>query len=180
MKRFQRALGLAVVLLVAAPALAADPELTEKQKLDRIVQDLQSVKKDLEDLRAVALQLQATTKDVRDLQRRLETLEQSLDRVSAGRTRISSSFTPSEATTGTIRLQNRFAAPATVRINGQPYPVPAYETRRVAGVPTGTFSYEVDVENFGVVQPAVTRTLNPNETFSIFINPPAPQLLLVQ
>jgi hypothetical protein len=180
MRRFPRAFGLAVVLLAAAPALAADPELTEKQKLDRILQDLQSLKKDVEDMRTAAVQVQATVRDVRDLQRRMELLEQSLERLSAGRTRISSSFTPSDAATGTIRLQNRFGVAATVFVNGQAYPVPAFETRRIAGVPASAFTYEVQAEGFGVIQPAVNRTLNANETFSIFINPPAPQLMLVQ
>jgi hypothetical protein len=51
--------------------------------------------------------------------------------------------------------------------------VPAYETRRVVGVPVGNFTYEVQAEGFGVIQAAVSRTVNANETFSIFINPPA-------
>jgi hypothetical protein len=178
MRRLLRPLGLAVALLAALPALAADPELSDKEKLERILTDMKSVKSDLEKLATVAVQMQATTRDLRDLERRMEVLEQAMERLSASRVRVSSSFTPSEPATGTIRIQNRFGVPATVFVNGQQYPVPAYETRRIAGVPAGNFTYEVHADGYGVIQPAVPRSLNARETFSIFINPPAPQLLL--
>jgi hypothetical protein len=105
----------------------------------------------------------------------MEGLEQSFERLAAAKTRIASSFTPGEPAggTATIRLQNRYSIPATVHINGQTYVVPAFETRQVVGVPAGTFTYDVAAEGFGVIQPTVIRTINPNETFSIFINPPA-------
>jgi hypothetical protein len=179
MRRSWRTLGLAAALLAAAPVLAADPELTDKDKLDKIYREVQGVRRELEDLKTIAVQVQGTAKDVRELQRRMENLEQSLDRIAATRTRVSASFTPSEQGAASIRLQNRSGTPATVYVNGQPYPVPAFETRRIAGMPAGPFTYEVQAEGYGVIQPAVSRSVNPNETFSIFINPPAPQLLLM-
>jgi len=181
MRRLVRPLGLAVALLATMPVLAADPELSDKEKLDRILRDMQTVKSDLEKLNTVAVQVQATTKDLRELQKRMESLEQAMERLAASRVRVSSSFTPTEPATGTIMVQNRYSVPVTVFVNGQQYPVPSFETRRIAGVPAGNFRYEVQAEGFGVIQPAVPRSLNANETFSIFINPPAaPQLMLVQ
>ncbi len=178
-----RPLGLAVALLAAAPAFAADPELTEKDKIDRVLRELQAVRQEVTDLRAsVAAMGQNTQRDVRELARRVEELEHLAERPGSTRTRISSSFTPSEpaAATATIRLQNRYSVPATVYVNGQAYSVPPYETRRVANLPSGPFTYEVQAEGYGVIQPAVSRAVNPGETFSIFINPPAaPQLMLV-
>jgi hypothetical protein len=182
MTRTLRPLGLAAALLAAAPVLAADPELPDKDKLDKILREVQDVKRELNDLRTTAaVQAQSTAKDVRELQRRMEELERSLERVAAGRTRVSASFTPSEpaAGTATVRIQNRYEVPATVYVNGQPITVPPYETRRTSVAP-GTFSYEVQANGFGVIRPTVSRTVNPNETYSIFINPPAAPVLLFQ
>jgi hypothetical protein len=175
MRHTLRPLALAVGLLAAMPALAADSDLSEKDKYDRILRELQAMKRDLEDLRTMAVQVQATDKHVSDLQRRMESLEQAFERLAAARTRISSSFTPTETATAsaTIRIQNRYSVPATVYINGRAIAVPAFDSRRVSDVPAGAFTYEVQAEGFGVIQSAVSRTVSPNETFSIFINPPA-------
>jgi hypothetical protein len=183
MRRTLRPLGLAALLLAAGPALA-DPELTDKDKLTKILQEVTDVKKELTELRTTtALQAQNTTRDVRELQRRMEELERSFERLAATRTRVAASFTPSDpggvAGTATVRMQNRFDVPATIYVNGQPHTVPPYDTRRTT-VPSGTFTYEVQAEGYGVIRPAVTRSVNPNDTYSIFINPPAaPQLLLI-
>jgi hypothetical protein len=181
MRRTLRPLGLVAALLAAIPAMAADPELTEKQKLDRILLEIQNMKRELEDVKTLSVQVQNTTKEVRELQRRMENLESSIDRLAASRTRVAASYTPSDlsAGTATIALRNRFGAPATVFVNGQPYPVPAFSSRNIAGVPVGAFTYAVQTEGFGEIQPMQHRTVSANEVFSIFINPPAPQLELV-
>jgi hypothetical protein len=182
MRRTLRPLGLVATLLAAIPAMAADPELNEKQKLDRILVEIQNMKKELEDVKTLTVQVQNTTKEVRELQRRMENLESSIERLSATRTRVSASYTPSDpAATGTavIALRNRYGVAATVYVNGQPYPVPAYSSRNIAGVPVGPFSYEVQADGYGEIQPTQNRAVSANEVFSIFINPPAPQLLLV-
>jgi TolA-binding protein len=180
MKRTLRSLALVALLLAAIPALAGNPELSDKDKLDRILQEVQGVKRELEDVKSLSLQVQNTAKEVRELQRRMESLESSIERLSASRMRVAASYTPNEPApaTATITLQNRSASPATVFINGQPYPAPANSTRRVAGVPAGAFTYEVQAEGYGVIQPLVNRNVGGNEVFTIFINPPAPQLLL--
>lgn len=181
MRSTPRSLGLAALLLAAVPAFA-DPELsktTDKDKLDQILNEVRTIKQDLDKLQTTAIQVQKSAADVRDLQRRMENLEQSLERLAGSRTRISSSFTPSEPAAGTVRIQNRYAVPATVYLNGRPFTVPPYETRRVVGQPLGAFTYEVQAEGFGVIQPVVSRVLNSNETFSIFINPPPAPLIFL-
>jgi hypothetical protein len=179
MRRTLRPLGLVAVLLAATPVLAGNPELSDKDKLDRILLEVQNVKKELEDVRTLAVQVQNTAKEVRELQRRMENLEASIDKLSASRMRVAASYTPNDsAAAASINLQNRSGTAATVYVNGQPYPVPAYATRRIAGVPAGAFTYAVQAEGFGEIQPPANRTVGPNEVFTVFINPPAPQLLL--
>jgi len=180
MRRTLPTLALAVSLMVATPAVRADTDSTDKDKYDKILRELQKMSLELSDVRTMAVQVQANTRDVQDLKRRMDSLEQAFERYSAGKTRMSSSYTPNEPPPGTpaaptaaIRIQNRYSIPATVYINGQAYQVPAYETRRILGLPAGPFTYEVQAEGYGVIQPAVSRAVSANETFSIFINPPA-------
>ena len=107
------------------------------------------------------------TQDLRDLDERLAALEQRL-RTDDRRY----SFTPeAPRRAGTLRLENRSAFGATVRVNGNPYFVPAFERRLVRNVPTGAFNYEVSADGFGVIQPAVNRTLTAGETFIVYVNP---------
>lgn len=177
MRHFLRPLGFAVALLAAVPALAADPEMSEKEKLDKILREVQDIRREVADLRTSAVQTQKPAMDMREIQHRLENLEQAVERLSAANQRIAGYFNPSAApasasATGTIRIQNRFGSPATVFINGLPYAVPAFEERRIAGVPIGNFTYQVQTEGFGVIQPNVNRPLTANEIFTISINPP--------
>jgi hypothetical protein len=181
MRRALRPLGLVAVLLAAIPAMAADPELNDKQKLDRILLEIQNMKRELEDVKTLSVQVQNTAKEVRELQKRVENLESSIERLAASRTRVAAAYTPADlgAGTATIALRNRFGVPATVFVNGQGYPVPAFSSRNIAGVPAGAFTYAVQAEGFGEIQPIQHRSVSANEVFSIFINPPAPQLTLV-
>jgi hypothetical protein len=182
MRCILRPLALAVGLLTAMPALAADPELSEKDKVDKILRELHAMKSSLEEVRTMSVQLQQTAKEVRDLQRRMEELEQAFAKLSAARTQVRNYPAEPAASSATIRIQNRYSVPATVTINDRTIAVPAYQSRLVNDMPAGAFTYEVQAEGFGVIQPAVRRTVDPNETFTIFINPPAqpaPQVLLV-
>jgi hypothetical protein len=144
--------------------------------------------------------LQSATQDLRDLQDRFAALEQRPQASDAGARRAFSytppqdlrdleerlaalearmrtderrfSFTPeAPRRAGTLRLQNRSAFSATVRVNGNPFVVPAFETRLVRNVPTGTFDYEVSADGFGVIQPTLRRSLAPGETFIVYVNP---------
>jgi len=107
------------------------------------------------------------TQDLRNLEERLAALEA---RLRGDERRFS--FTPeAPRRTGSLRLENRSAYDATVRVNGIPYVVPAFDTRLVRNVPTGSFNYEVMANGFGVIQPPVNRTLSPGETFIVYVNP---------
>lgn len=186
MRRILRPLGLAVALLTVVPALAADTDGTDKGKLDKILEEIRSSKKEMEDLRKnVELMGQAMARDVRDMQRRLDTLEQNVERLSAsppGRTRSSSYFNPAnpapEVSLATIRLLNRSATAATVVVNGQPIPMAPNSSRNL-GVPAGNFTYEVQADGFGIIQPLVSRAVAANELFTISVNPPAAPVILL-
>ncbi|HEY7314266.1 MAG TPA: hypothetical protein VH643_33250 [Gemmataceae bacterium] len=65
-------------------------------------------------------------------------------------------------TTGTITVRNRYSATATVRINGRVMTVPPFQDARMSAVPVGPYSYDVEVDGFGIVQPLRTETLRPN------------------
>jgi hypothetical protein len=65
-------------------------------------------------------------------------------------------------TTGTITVRNRYSATATVRINGRLMTVPPYRDAQMSDVPVGPYSYDVEVDGFGIVQPLRTETLRPN------------------
>ncbi len=157
------------------------------------------IEQDLRSQRRMLSAVQAATQDVRDLQDRLaleprpalpdaggrrslsytptQDLRSLEERLAALEARLRGderrfSFTPeAPRRAGALRLENRSAYGATVRVNGIPYAVPAFETRLVQNVPTGSFNYEVEANGFGVIQPTVSRTLNPGETFIVYVNP---------
>jgi hypothetical protein len=106
--------------------------------------------------------------ELRDLEQRVAALEARLRSDEQRRF----SFTPeAPRRTGTLRLENRSPFGATVLVNGNPFVVPAFETRLVRNVPTGTFNFEVSADGFGVIRPTTTRTLSPGETFIVSVNP---------
>ena len=113
------------------------------------------------------------TQDLRALEERLAALEA---RLNGDERRFS--FTPEAPPrrTGTLRLENRTASEATFTVNGNPYVVPAFETRLVRNVPAGAFTYEVSVNGFGVVRPASTGTVSAGATRVLYVNPGRPAL----
>jgi hypothetical protein len=161
---------LAVVL--AVPTVRADAEFATKDDLQAIQRQLNEIRKKLEDLRTVQdLERAMDSVTFQVFERRLQRLEEAVARM-ATVTRTTSGFTPDLAGSGTIRLRNRSGYMATIVVNGQPYPVPAYETRLIQGMPAGPFTYEVSANGFGIIQPLVNRTLLANREFTININPP--------
>ena len=64
-------------------------------------------------------------------------------------------------TTGPVTVRNQYTTNATIRINGQPYPIAPGQNLRL-NLPLGSFSYEVEVDGYGIVQPPRTETLRPN------------------
>ena len=163
---FRRLLPAALLALVAAgPARAVDPEVppTNKDiadKLDRIQRDLNELK----DLR----------RDVNDLSQRVTRIEQNLRGAPDPRGRISGYMPPAGDTPqGTLRLRNSSNVVATVTVNGRPFRLEPNE-RIAEPFPAGPFTYDVQVDGFGVIRPAVSRTLPANQTFQITITPPPP------
>ena len=55
--------------------------------------------------------------------------------------------------------------------NGMDYTVLPSQTVLIPGMPTGEFRYEAKVAGFGLLQPAVSRSLSPSETFTITLYP---------
>jgi hypothetical protein len=181
MRRTLRPLGLAALLLTATSALAADSDATDKGKLDKILEEVRGLRRDMETLDGRMSQMgKEIAKDVTDLRRRVEALEQAADRQSSAPRTRSSYFTPSEAlpATATLRLQNRSGSAATVFLNGQAIQVAPFSVRTLPAFPAGPFTYEVHADGF-VIQPLVNRAVAANETFSIFVNPPAAPVMLV-
>jgi hypothetical protein len=155
-----RLVALLIVSLVAAVpsrARADDPEL--RAKIDELKRELARQKLLLDGM----LDLQEMRQHLAALEQRVAALE--------GRTtqaRESRYFSP---TTGTIRLENQLATPATFIVGGEPHRLAAGQILDLANVPAGPFFYEVLVDGFGAVQPRVTRTLKPGERFRIFTYP---------
>lgn len=169
--------------LALAALLAA--LLTPAARADAVTDDLKAIKAQLAEINSkltelgtTQIQVQKNAQEILDLRRRVQQLEEALARISTP-TRRAMAFTPGAtpapgdtvAVPGIIRVQNRSAYDATVSINGRPYAIPASETRDIAGVPTGTFTYEVSASPFGIIQPPVARVLNARERYVISINP---------
>ena len=66
---------------------------------------------------------------------------------------------------------NTSAFVGTVTINGKDYTVLPSQTVLIPGMPTGEFRYEAKVDGFGLLQPAVSRSISPSERFTITLYP---------
>lgn len=73
--------------------------------------------------------------------------------------------------TGTLRLSNTSAFYASVNVNGSSYRVAPGQLYPINNVAAGEFRYEVFADGFGMIQAPTTRTLAPNEIFTVFIYP---------
>jgi len=114
------------------------------------------------------LEIQKTKADIADIRRTIAQIQKDLDgmnqRMSSERR---SAYPPTQAApSGRIRLVNTFAQPVTIIVNARAYTLQPGETRQLDAVPTGAFAYEV----LGI-QPPASRTLEPNETFTITVHP---------
>ncbi len=72
---------------------------------------------------------------------------------------------------GTLRLSNTSAFYASVNVNGSSYRVAPGQLYPINNVAAGEFRYEVFADGFGMIQAPTTRTLAPNEIFTVFIYP---------
>jgi hypothetical protein len=148
---------LAALVVVCLAALVR-PARADDGTLQRQVDDLR---------REIELQrkLLSTLADLQDMKQRLAALEQRMAALESGR---STRESRAEPRTGTIRLQNRLAMPATIIIDGIPYRLEPLQTRDLPGQPAGTFTFEALVDGFGSLQPRATRTLLPNQVYTIY------------
>src|SRR5437867_2685036 len=110
---------LAVIAALTTPCFAADPErkepppLTPDQKLDVIKGQLDDLTRQMLRITDLSISVQAMQRDMNELKDRLARLERDMDQ--ARRERRSSFYEPPmTGTAGTLRLQNRFATPATI------------------------------------------------------------------
>jgi hypothetical protein len=167
-------LGSAVLLTLAlaAPAARADnPEFkNDSDKLTEVLRRLHDLQDKVAELQAgQALQIKAMQDDINRLKEEVARLEQGM-----AQARISGSINPNPnppLVTGTIRLENRYAAPATFVINGTSYRLMPSEVVTVTDQPVGRFTYKVFTDDFGLVQPPVDRFLSPTRTFPITVHP---------
>jgi hypothetical protein len=169
-------LGLAVLLATssaAAPAHADQDKTAEK--VEKLQKDLDALRRDVEALKQQLadsnLRGARSAEDIREMKDLLIRLVRRQDDLMNGQGRTSA-YPPSMPPAGapaTVYVQNRYAAAATVSINGRPYTVAPFQTAEVRNIPLGPFTYEVSVDGYGVVQPPTTATLGPTgHTVTIF------------
>jgi hypothetical protein len=150
---------LAPAALLALPLLlpsvcAADDAETNAKKIEKLQDEVKQLRRDLNELRDVLRQI-----DQRTAAMRRESFYGPTNPTNGG-------TAPSRAT---ITLQNEYAAPATIRINGIPYRVEAFQTRTVQNVPVGPFNVDVSVEGYGEIMPVRSENLMPSgHTFRIY------------
>jgi hypothetical protein len=185
--------------LAAAPAMAADSDNPAKPPdnaaLWKEIQDLKKnlgaldqgvqhtfrsfdddfgkrIKKLEDESTAMSLKLEKSQSDLTralteldDLHRQLAALRQDLDRKSYY-VPPSNGTAATRTNMGRVRLINTYYEPVTVLLNGRSYAIEPGETRFSDAMVPGTFTYEV----LGI-QPALTRTLAANETFTVTVHP---------
>ena len=151
-------------------SVAAEPETTTAQKVEKLQKDMDALRKDVnklkDDMLANSAQGAKAAEDLQDIKKLLLEIagkQEQITRQSGygpGPQAVGPGAPPNG--TATITLRNDYTSSATVHINGRPYPVGAGRTETLRGVPLGTFNYEVDVEGYGLVQPSRAETLRPN------------------
>ena len=112
------------------------------------------------------------------MQTEIDLLRGRLERAAARRDSVARAFDPVPVPigTGTLELTNNSNSFVTVRINGVSYSVPPRTSRSVMNHPTGSFTYEVWAQGYGVIQPPQSRILSANQTYPITVNAPLPVL----
>ena len=158
-------LALLAALLIGSPAFARDSDDTRT-----LAEQVRELREDLANLkRSYDSDLRAQTHELRRLAAQLDRIERKLAQLSNptnGRT--SRFFDPLATTaTGTIRLVNQMAVPATVTIDSIAYTVPAHSSTTLQSQPTGTITYSVTAVGYGV---RTRRTpVRANETLTLTI-----------
>jgi TolA-binding protein len=171
-----------VVPLVAAfvlvPARAADPEI---DKVKRLQEDLDKLRKEVEslreDIRTMNLRGQVAALNMQELKDSLQSISRKLDgMIPAQATRSQSfSYTPSTSAappaTGIVYLRNSYPfSTATITINGTPYTVGPGQVVTLRDVPLGPFTYEAFVAGY-TTGPRQTTLTAQGENINVFPQP---------
>lgn len=177
---------IAAVLLLTVPftasAFCADPEITDKKRIADLEQAVKDLKYDMEILKAKVdtsnLRGAKTAEDLQLIISMLKTMPTQQDVVArqAGYDARSNATVPNVAmpATSTITLENVFSTPATVRINDREFRIEPYQTRKISGVPVGTFRYSVDVDGYGPTETSPRSDNLPPSGYRIRIFPRMP------
>jgi hypothetical protein len=162
-------LGSAVLLAIplTAPSLRADAELNAKniEKLQNEVaqlrKDVAQLQKDILDNAAQRSANAEQLRSIRDLLARMARQQETITRQAGYDARSVTPPLPGTLPpTARILLENVYASPATVRVNGQSYRVEPNQTLPVTA-PVGTLQYSVEVDGYGLTEPLRTDNLPP-------------------
>jgi TolA-binding protein len=190
MRTWMKLIAAVLLIPLATPALlhAADDTAIKKEDFQELIDKVDKLQSDMtannlrgtrtaEELRVIREELQSIRKILERMENMAREQERNAERIARFGPSTSPPGGPPPAAplppTGTITVQNTYSAPATVRINGQPYEVGIGQTRAIYSVPTGPFQYSVEVEGFGMVEPPRTATL-PATGYRINIVPRMP------
>lgn len=149
--------------LKAAGALLQAAEL--KKQVGQLRAEMDALRKRLpSDGGTIALYPPADKAILDDILKRLTAIEQKLSQMPT--TALRPAFPPATAT-GRVLLVNRSAEELLFVVNGRTYRIPAGASAALDGVGAGNFTYEVISPTWGLIRPLQTRTLAPQETFTI-------------
>jgi hypothetical protein len=183
------ALPAVLALTLAAPAAAS--EVTPARgndvtlQLQLIANELQALHREIEvlrqDLRDLAVRGAVTTVDVRSLKDRLDSIDTRIgrqDRAIVERGAFSPAPVPVPVpapapppATGTIVLRNFSRVGGAFTVNGTRYTVMPGASAVIERMPTGSFTYEIEADGFGLLRGPTSRTLTTGQTYYLNIDP---------
>jgi hypothetical protein len=145
--------------------------LALNKKIEDIEKSLKAIREEMDVMRKAGPQVAKTGIDkdsVEDIKKQLVAIEQAiLKLLPSGPGRISlSSPVPPISTSGRVVLINSYQEPLLFIINKKPYRVLPGINQPIENVPSGTLSYEVWADNWGM-RAQNTTSLAPNETFTL-------------
>lgn len=162
LKKFTMAL---LIALAAAPAATAQE--TTQQQIDRLQKDLADLRAEIDRLRVQIFNSKLAEAETKS---QLLGYEKRLARLEGAEGRRPFYFDPA-ARTGTIKLVNELAVPATVVVGERSYVLPAFGEKTLDAQPAGALTYAVTADGYGVSAPRRT-TLDPSQTLTLTVTRP--------
>jgi hypothetical protein len=165
---------LLAMLFLGASLHAGDAETNDK-KIEKLQTEMKQLREDVQKLKS-EITIQNNLRDSRieeqfgEILRRMDRLaqqQQTVQRIAAygPQTATSNAAPPASAT---ITVENQYPGEAQVRINGQPYLVPAFRTIQVPRVPTGAFEYSVEMNGMFLEPPRLETLRSVGYVIRIF------------